>query len=71
MRAPLDVLAEALGQADAADVEADADVRADDLKLGRAAADVDDERARLDRADPAQRQLQPPPRRVSRRVVKP
>ena len=52
----VDVLAEALGQAHAADVEADADVRADDLELGRAAADVDDERAGLDRADPAQRQ---------------
>ena len=50
-----DVLAEALGQADAADIEARAEVRADDLELGRAAADVDDERARLDRADPAQR----------------
>ena len=31
-------------------------VRPDDLELGRAAADVDDERARLDRADAAQRQ---------------
>ena len=32
-------------------------VRADELELRRAAADVDDQRARLDRADPAQRQL--------------
>ena len=51
------VLAEPLGQADAADVEALADCRADDLHLGRAAADVDDERTGVERADPAQRQL--------------
>ena len=50
-----DVLAEALGQANAADVEARAHVRADDLDLGRAAADVDDERPGLERADPAKR----------------
>ena len=50
-----DVLAEALGQAHAADVEALAHVRADDLDLRRAAADVDDERPGLERADPAQR----------------
>ena len=49
------VLAEALGQAHAADVEALAHVRADDLHFGRAAADVDDERPGLERADPAQR----------------
>ena len=50
------VLAEPLGQADAADVEAHAQIRADDLELGRAAADVDDQRPRLDGSDPAQRE---------------
>ena len=52
-----DVLAEALGHPHAADVEALLDGAADDLHLGRAAADVDDERPGLERADAAQRQL--------------
>ena len=43
---------------------------ADDLKLRRAAADVDDERAGLDGADAAQRQSASSSP-VSRRVVKP
>ena len=54
-RIALDVLAESLGQPHAADVEALTDIRADDLHLGRAAADVDDERPALERTDPAQR----------------
>ena len=52
-----DILAEALGHPHAADVEALAHIGADDLHLGRAAADVDDERSGLECADAAQRQL--------------
>ena len=53
----LDVLPEALGEPDAADVEARAEGGARDLQLGRAPADVDDERPRFDRPDPAERQV--------------
>ena len=51
----LNVLAVALRQPDAADLEARAHVRSDDLNLGRTTADVDDERAGSQVADPAER----------------
>ena len=52
-----DVLAEALGDAHAADVETRRATSLPTSELGRAAADVDDERAGLDRADAADGQL--------------